>query len=120
MTNPLIVPVKILRGHEMADYRGVLDVAFHPTQVAGWALAARSLPLQSRRCRALGAAGRQALLHASAAARRALLVLLVLAEVHGLMRQGRVLSSAGRGQKCSTGSAGMVSTKLGGAAPGDT
>lgn len=32
MTNPLIVPVKILRGHEMCDYAGVLDVAFHPTQ----------------------------------------------------------------------------------------
>ncbi|GAB4816894.1 hypothetical protein N2152v2_003940 [Parachlorella kessleri] len=32
MTNPLIVPVKILRGHEMVDFRGVLDVAFHPTQ----------------------------------------------------------------------------------------
>ncbi|KAI3438768.1 hypothetical protein D9Q98_001186 [Chlorella vulgaris] len=32
MTNPLIVPVKILRGHEMVDYQGVLDVAFHPTQ----------------------------------------------------------------------------------------
>ena len=32
MTNPLIVPVKILRGHTMVDYRGVLDSAFHPKQ----------------------------------------------------------------------------------------
>lgn len=32
MTNPLIVPVKILRGHSMVDYSGVLDVAFHPHQ----------------------------------------------------------------------------------------
>jgi ribosome biogenesis protein ERB1 len=32
MTNPLIVPVKILRGHDVVDYAGVLDVAFHPTQ----------------------------------------------------------------------------------------
>eukprot|EP00887_Chlorella_sp_A99_P000863 scaffold5.g863.t1 len=51
MTNPLIVPVKILRGHEaraaggvgrecqdaaflmgVVDFRGVLDLAFHPTQ----------------------------------------------------------------------------------------
>jgi len=32
MTNPLIVPVKILRGHKVVDYQGVLDVAFHPTQ----------------------------------------------------------------------------------------
>lgn len=32
LTNPMIVPVKILRGHEVTDYSGVLDVAFHPTQ----------------------------------------------------------------------------------------
>jgi len=32
MTNPLIVPVKILRGHKIEDYLGVLDCAFHPTQ----------------------------------------------------------------------------------------
>lgn len=33
MTNPLIVPVKILRGHSRAsDSRGVLDVVFHPNQ----------------------------------------------------------------------------------------
>ncbi len=32
MTNPLIVPVKILRGHEVVDYSGVLDCAWHPTQ----------------------------------------------------------------------------------------
>ncbi|PSC76374.1 ribosome biogenesis BOP1-like protein [Micractinium conductrix] len=38
MTNPLIVPVKILRGHDMVDFQGVLDVAFHPTQP--WAFTA--------------------------------------------------------------------------------
>ncbi|KAK9829975.1 hypothetical protein WJX72_008983 [[Myrmecia] bisecta] len=32
LTNPLIVPVKILRGHERVDHEGVLDCAFHPTQ----------------------------------------------------------------------------------------
>ncbi|DBA79318.1 hypothetical protein WJX79_003853 [Trebouxia sp. C0005] len=32
MTNPLIVPVKILRGHEMNQFEGVYDCAFHPTQ----------------------------------------------------------------------------------------
>lgn len=32
MTNPLIVPVKILRGHARVDANGVLDVVFHPTQ----------------------------------------------------------------------------------------
>ena len=32
MTNPLIVPVKILRGHTVVASEGVLDVAFHPTQ----------------------------------------------------------------------------------------
>ncbi|KAL3150329.1 Ribosome biogenesis protein 1 [Trebouxia sp. C0010 RCD-2024] len=32
MTNPLIVPVKILRGHEMNEFEGVFDCAFHPTQ----------------------------------------------------------------------------------------
>ncbi len=32
MTNPLIVPVKILRGHEMNQFEGVFDCAFHPTQ----------------------------------------------------------------------------------------
>ena len=32
MTNPLIVPVKILRGHAVVNCAGVLDVAFHPTQ----------------------------------------------------------------------------------------
>ena len=32
-TNPVIVPVKILRGHEVgSDGLGVLDAAFHPTQ----------------------------------------------------------------------------------------
>eukprot|EP00798_Chlamydomonas_sp_ICE-L_P004054 gene4054-14140_t len=32
MSNPLIVPVKVLRGHDITDFSGVLDVAFHPTQ----------------------------------------------------------------------------------------
>ena len=32
MTNPLIVPVKILRGHTVHDFAGVLDVKFHPHQ----------------------------------------------------------------------------------------
>lgn len=32
MKNPLIVPVKILRGHEVTKKLGVLTVAFHPTQ----------------------------------------------------------------------------------------
>ena len=32
MTNPLIVPVKVLRGHSITDYQGVLDCVFHPTQ----------------------------------------------------------------------------------------
>ncbi len=32
MTNPLIVPVKILRGHKVVEYQGVLDCTFHPTQ----------------------------------------------------------------------------------------
>ena len=32
LTNPLIVPVKILRGHEVVHHEGVLGVAFHPSQ----------------------------------------------------------------------------------------
>lgn len=32
MTNALIVPVKILRGHDIVDFAGVLDCAFHPAQ----------------------------------------------------------------------------------------
>ncbi|KAK9914855.1 hypothetical protein WJX75_001346 [Coccomyxa subellipsoidea] len=32
LTNPLIVPVKILRGHEIVQHEGVLDCAFHPSQ----------------------------------------------------------------------------------------
>ncbi|KAI8089145.1 NUC169 domain-containing protein [Halteromyces radiatus] len=32
LQNPLIVPVKILRGHDIADHLGVLDIEFHPTQ----------------------------------------------------------------------------------------
>jgi len=32
MTNPLIVPLKILRGHKVVDDLGVLDIAFHPSQ----------------------------------------------------------------------------------------
>ncbi len=32
MRNPLVVPVKILRGHEIQNKLGVLSLAFHPTQ----------------------------------------------------------------------------------------
>jgi ribosome biogenesis protein ERB1 len=32
MRNPLIVPVKILRGHAIKNKLGVLAVAFHPSQ----------------------------------------------------------------------------------------
>ncbi|MGH0159552.1 UNVERIFIED_CONTAM: hypothetical protein FKN15_037750 [Acipenser sinensis] len=32
LQNPLIVPVKVLKGHEITRDLGVLDVAFHPTQ----------------------------------------------------------------------------------------
>lgn len=32
LQNPLIVPVKVLRGHKKTDDLGVLDCAFHPTQ----------------------------------------------------------------------------------------
>lgn len=32
MRNPLLVPVKILRGHEIYNKLGVLTCAFHPTQ----------------------------------------------------------------------------------------
>ncbi|GKY98951.1 hypothetical protein MPSEU_000850900 [Mayamaea pseudoterrestris] len=32
MRNPLIVPVKILRGHQIANQYGVLSLAFHPSQ----------------------------------------------------------------------------------------
>uniref|UniRef100_A0A3Q0RL02 Ribosome biogenesis protein BOP1 n=1 Tax=Amphilophus citrinellus TaxID=61819 RepID=A0A3Q0RL02_AMPCI len=32
LQNPLIVPVKVLRGHEMTHDLGVLDVTFHPSQ----------------------------------------------------------------------------------------
>ncbi|XP_078086270.1 ribosome biogenesis protein bop1 [Mustelus asterias] len=32
LQNPLIVPVKLLRGHEITQDLGVLDVTFHPTQ----------------------------------------------------------------------------------------
>ncbi|KAI8884581.1 BOP1NT-domain-containing protein [Backusella circina FSU 941] len=32
LQNPLIVPVKILRGHETKDSLGVLNIEFHPTQ----------------------------------------------------------------------------------------
>jgi len=30
--DPLLIPVKILLGHELIDYRGLTDCAFHPTQ----------------------------------------------------------------------------------------
>jgi len=32
LTNPLIVPLKMLRGHTVERHFGVMDVAFHPTQ----------------------------------------------------------------------------------------
>ncbi|XP_066571898.1 ribosome biogenesis protein bop1 [Amia ocellicauda] len=32
LQNPLIVPVKVLKGHEISRDLGVLDVTFHPTQ----------------------------------------------------------------------------------------
>jgi len=32
MRNPLVVPVKILRGHTIKEKHGVLSIAFHPTQ----------------------------------------------------------------------------------------
>lgn len=32
LSNPLIVPLKILRGHEIVNDLGVLDIVFHPTQ----------------------------------------------------------------------------------------
>ena len=32
MRNPLIVPVKILKGHNVVKKLGVLSFAFHPTQ----------------------------------------------------------------------------------------
>jgi ribosome biogenesis protein ERB1 len=32
MKNPLIVPVRILRGHGIRDHLGVLDCEFHPHQ----------------------------------------------------------------------------------------
>ncbi|KAI8367909.1 NUC169 domain-containing protein [Choanephora cucurbitarum] len=32
LQNPLIVPVKILKGHDTKDGLGVLDIEFHPTQ----------------------------------------------------------------------------------------
>ena len=32
LQNPLLVPVKVLRGHTLTRGLGVLDVVFHPTQ----------------------------------------------------------------------------------------
>uniref|UniRef100_A0A7S0RRE2 Ribosome biogenesis protein BOP1 homolog n=1 Tax=Chlamydomonas leiostraca TaxID=1034604 RepID=A0A7S0RRE2_9CHLO len=32
VTNPLLVPLKVLRGHTITDYEGVTDCAWHPTQ----------------------------------------------------------------------------------------
>ena len=32
LKNPLIVPLKILRGHEVTGGKGVMHVLFHPTQ----------------------------------------------------------------------------------------
>ena len=32
LTSPLIVPVKILKGHQVVEHEGVLDCVFHPSQ----------------------------------------------------------------------------------------
>ena len=32
LQNPLIVPVKVLRGHKITNRLGVMDCKFHPTQ----------------------------------------------------------------------------------------
>ena len=32
LSNPLIVPLKILKGHKIKDHLGVMAVVFHPTQ----------------------------------------------------------------------------------------
>ena len=32
LQNPLLVPVKILKGHTIVDDYGIMDCAFHPTQ----------------------------------------------------------------------------------------
>ena len=32
LTNPMIVPLKILKAHAVKDHLGVMNVAFHPTQ----------------------------------------------------------------------------------------
>ena len=32
LTNPLIVPLKIIKAHQIKDHLGVMAVAFHPTQ----------------------------------------------------------------------------------------
>ncbi|KAL6755488.1 NUC169 domain-containing protein [Haematococcus lacustris] len=32
LTNPLLVPLKVLRGHAVTDSAGIMDCAFHPTQ----------------------------------------------------------------------------------------
>jgi ribosome biogenesis protein ERB1 len=32
LSNPLIVPVKILKGHAVTDHSGVMDCVFHPNQ----------------------------------------------------------------------------------------
>lgn len=36
MKNPLIVPLKILRGHEVSGGLGVMSIAFHPVLVRPW------------------------------------------------------------------------------------
>lgn len=32
LTNPMLVPLKILKAHTVKDHLGVMSVAFHPTQ----------------------------------------------------------------------------------------
>ena len=32
LTNPLLVPLKILKAHRSADHLGVMSIAFHPQQ----------------------------------------------------------------------------------------
>ena len=32
MRNPLVIPVKILKGHKLVKKLGVLSIVFHPTQ----------------------------------------------------------------------------------------
>lgn len=44
MKNPLIVPLKILRGHEVSGGLGVMALAFHPVLVRSRCTATSHLP----------------------------------------------------------------------------